>query len=68
MIHSELLDEKYRVQKKLSVESKSVKEYLKNSHQAAKAIAKKHGFSIKYAEIPNKSCHNRKAFEQVLKL
>ena len=40
MIESELLQEKYRVQKKLTEECKTVREYLKRSHLAAEEIAK----------------------------
>ena len=66
MINSELLDEKYRIQKKLSQESASAHEYLKKSHQAAKEIAKKYGLSLKYVKMTNKPDHSRKVFKQVL--
>ncbi len=54
MIESELLKEKYRVQKKLSEESLSIKDYLKRSHSAAKIIAESRGFTLRYIEMPNK--------------
>ena len=67
MIQTVLLKEKYRIQKKLAGESSSVQEYLENSHLAAKVIAKKYGFSLKYAEMTNKPGHKHKVFEQTLK-
>ena len=51
MIESELLQEKSRVQKKLTEECKTVREYLKRSHLAAEEIAKSHGFSLRYVEL-----------------
>jgi hypothetical protein len=54
MIESEILQEKYRVQKRLSEESSSVHDYLRRSHLAAEQIAKSHGFRIQYATLPNK--------------
>jgi len=53
MIESELLLEKYRVQRKLSAESKSIREYLAKTRIAANKVAKKYGFSPHYAEMPN---------------
>lgn len=53
MIKSELLEEKYRVQKKLAKESATVKEYLKRSHMTAEKISKQYGFSLNYIELPN---------------
>jgi hypothetical protein len=55
MIHSEILQEKNRIQAKLSRESGSVHEYLARSHLAAKEIAASYGFRLQYAEFPNKS-------------
>ena len=57
MIKSELLKEKYRVQKKLSEESSSMMDYLKRSQLAAKDIAESRGFTLRYIEKPNKSLH-----------
>ncbi len=57
MIKSELLQEKYRVQKRLAEESTTVKEYLKRSHLAAEEIAKSRGFSLRYIELPNNTIH-----------
>ena len=50
MIQSELLKEKYRIQKILSAESASVHEYLQRSHFAAKTIANSYGFSLQYVD------------------
>lgn len=55
MIHSELLEEKYRSQKKLASECSSVYEYLKRTHDTAKLIAKSYGFTLKYVDMPNKN-------------
>jgi hypothetical protein len=55
MIQSELLKEKYRIQKLLSGESASIHEYLEHSHLAAKALANSYGFPLRYVEMPNKS-------------
>lgn len=54
MIQSELLVEKYRIQKILSAQSPSVHEYLKRSQLAAKKIANSYGFSLQYIEMSNK--------------
>ncbi len=59
MIHSEILQEKDRIQAKLSGESRSVHEYLTRSHFAAKEIAASYGFRLQYAELPNKACSRR---------
>ncbi len=55
MIQSEILQEKDRVQAKLARESSSIHEYLVNAQIAAQEIAKLHGFSLKYVEVPNKT-------------
>ena len=60
MIQSELLIEKYRVQKYLSEKSVSIHEYLKQSQLAAKATANSYGFAIRYVEMPNKALHRKK--------
>ena len=54
MIQSELLKEKYRIQKLLSGESVSVHEYLEHSHLAAKALANSYGFPLRYVEMSNR--------------
>jgi len=54
MIESEILQEKYRVQKKLSEESTSVHDYLLRSHLAAEKVATSRGFRLQYATLPNK--------------
>ena len=53
MIESELLLEKYRVQRKLSLESSSIREYLAKTRLTANKVAKTYGFSLHYAQIPN---------------
>ena len=50
MFQSELLQEKYRVQKLLSEENPSAHEYLVNAHNITQEIAKLHGFSLNYVE------------------
>ena len=52
MIHSEILEEKYRVQAKLAAESTSIRDYMDRSHRAAERVAKKYGFRLKYADLP----------------
>jgi len=46
VIESELLLEKYRVQRKLSAESNSIKEYLAKTRMTAKKVAQTYGFSM----------------------
>ncbi len=57
MIKSELLEEKYRVQKKLAKESATAKEYLKRSRMTAEKVSKRYGFSLNYIELPNNGMH-----------
>ena len=57
MIESELLREKYRVQKKLAEECTTVREYLKRSHLAAEEIAKSCGFSLRYVTLPHSAIY-----------
>ncbi len=57
MIQSELLKEKYRIQKHLSEKSTSIHEYLKQSKIAAKTTANSYGFTLQYVEISNKALH-----------
>nr|VFK15505.1 MAG: hypothetical protein BECKLPF1236B_GA0070989_107910 [Candidatus Kentron sp. LPFa]VFK20880.1 MAG: hypothetical protein BECKLPF1236A_GA0070988_102797 [Candidatus Kentron sp. LPFa]VFK34562.1 MAG: hypothetical protein BECKLPF1236C_GA0070990_102813 [Candidatus Kentron sp. LPFa]VFK66318.1 MAG: hypothetical protein BECKUNK1418G_GA0071005_108712 [Candidatus Kentron sp. UNK]VFK71951.1 MAG: hypothetical protein BECKUNK1418H_GA0071006_108812 [Candidatus Kentron sp. UNK] len=52
MIHSEILEEKYRVQAKLAAESTSIRDYMERSHRAAQEAARKYGFELKYADLP----------------
>lgn len=54
MIESEILQEKYRVQKRLSEENPSIHDYLLRSHLAAEQVATSHGFRLQYATFPNK--------------
>ncbi len=63
MIYSEILQEKNRIQVKLSVESGSAHEYLIRSRLAAEEIARSYGFSFKYAELSE----NNKVSESPLK-
>jgi len=55
MIYSEILDEKDRVQTKLSDETTSVREYIERLHRAAKDVAELYGVKLKYVTLPNKS-------------
>jgi len=57
MIESELLLEKYRVQRKLSAESSSIREYLAKTRITANKVAQTYGFSLHYAQIPNLGIH-----------
>ena len=50
MVESELLQEKDRIQKKLAEDCTTIREYLKRSQLAARALAKLHGFSLQYVE------------------
>ena len=59
MIKSELLEEKYRVQKEIAKECESVKEYLERSSSVAEDIAKSYGFSIKYVNCLTKHSSGR---------
>nr|VFJ65918.1 MAG: hypothetical protein BECKDK2373C_GA0170839_11383 [Candidatus Kentron sp. DK] len=52
MIHSEILEEKYRVQAKLAAESTSIRDYMDRSQRGAEEFAKKYGFELKYADLP----------------
>jgi len=52
-IDSELLKEKYRVQKRLAEKSKTVKEYLVQTRLVADQVAKLYGFSLRYVQISN---------------
>ena len=54
MIDSEILQEKLRVQRRLSKESTSVHDYLLRSHLAAEQIAESYGIRLQYSELPNK--------------
>lgn len=58
MIYSEILQEKNRIQTKLSGESGSVHEYLIRSRLAAEEIAALYGFSLKYAELSENNIEN----------
>ena len=53
MIQSDILNEKDRIQAKLSEESASIHDYLVRSQLAAEKIAKAYGFRLRYAEMPN---------------
>lgn len=53
MIESELLLEKYRVQKRLSVASNTIEDYLAKTRLAADKVAQSYGFSLHYVQIPD---------------
>lgn len=53
MIDSEILQEKYRVQKKLAEESRSIPEYLTKIRLTANKVAEDYGVSLSYVQIPN---------------
>jgi len=55
MIESDLLLEKYRVQKKLSAESDTIGEYLAKIRLAANKVARSYGFSLRYVQTPSMS-------------
>nr|VFJ44566.1 MAG: hypothetical protein BECKFM1743A_GA0114220_1001818 [Candidatus Kentron sp. FM]VFJ53691.1 MAG: hypothetical protein BECKFM1743C_GA0114222_101279 [Candidatus Kentron sp. FM]VFK09888.1 MAG: hypothetical protein BECKFM1743B_GA0114221_1011910 [Candidatus Kentron sp. FM] len=67
MIHSEILEEKCRVQAKLAAESTSIRDYLERSHRAAQELAKEYGFEIKYADLPGtKLAMSREEIEKAI--
>nr|VFJ98674.1 MAG: hypothetical protein BECKH772A_GA0070896_101449 [Candidatus Kentron sp. H]VFJ98922.1 MAG: hypothetical protein BECKH772B_GA0070898_101469 [Candidatus Kentron sp. H]VFK03725.1 MAG: hypothetical protein BECKH772C_GA0070978_101429 [Candidatus Kentron sp. H] len=67
MIHSEILEEKYRVQAKLAAESTSIRDYLERSHIGAQQFAKEYGFEIKYADLPGtKLAMSKEAIEKAI--
>jgi len=51
MRDSEILNEKHRIQTKLSSESTSIHDYFVRSHVAAEEIAGSYGFRLKYVEV-----------------
>jgi len=53
MIRSEILQEKDKIQARLSEECSSIHDYLANSRLAAEKVAESYGFSLRYAELPN---------------
>nr|VFJ44557.1 MAG: hypothetical protein BECKFM1743A_GA0114220_1001815 [Candidatus Kentron sp. FM]VFJ53674.1 MAG: hypothetical protein BECKFM1743C_GA0114222_101276 [Candidatus Kentron sp. FM]VFK09884.1 MAG: hypothetical protein BECKFM1743B_GA0114221_101197 [Candidatus Kentron sp. FM] len=52
MIHSEILEKKYRFQAKRAAECDSIDDYIERSRIGARRFAKKYGFEIKYANLP----------------
>ena len=60
MIKSEILEEKYRVQSKLSKECGPVHEYLEQSKLAAEKAASVYGFDLHYVQLPNNTPHTSK--------
>nr|VFK15500.1 MAG: hypothetical protein BECKLPF1236B_GA0070989_10798 [Candidatus Kentron sp. LPFa] len=68
MIHSEILEEKYRVQAMLAAESTSIRDYLERSHREAQEVAKKYGFEIKYADLSGtKLAMDKEAIQKAIK-
>lgn len=57
MLYSELLEEKYRVQKKLAEKYTTIKEYLEQSRLAAAEVEKSHGILLRYTELPKNVMH-----------
>lgn len=55
MIISEILNEKYSVQKRLVKKCKSIHEFFDKSYESAELMAKKYGIKLKYEKLPNKS-------------
>lgn len=53
MYTNELLEEKYRVQKKLSEEAKDVHDYLMRAEEAVKQIEEKYGIQFKRISPPS---------------
>jgi hypothetical protein len=53
MIDHEILEEKYRIQKKLATESISIHDYLARAQQSARQISKVYGFPLQYTSLPN---------------
>lgn len=68
MIYSEILDEKDRVQAKLSEESASIHEYMRRSRCAAKEIAESYGVELKYVTLPNKTLQRTRQRREPLSL
>ncbi len=54
MIINEILKEKYRVQKKLSHQCRTMHEYFDKSRERAKAIEKEFGIQLKYKKCPTR--------------
>jgi len=54
MIRSEILQEKDKIQARLSEESSSIHDYLVKSHRAAEKTAESYGFILRYAELPDR--------------
>ena len=54
MIINEILKEKYRVQKKLSHQCRTMHEYFDKSREGAKAIEKEFGIQLNYKKCPTR--------------
>ncbi len=55
MTRSEILQEKDKTQARLSEECTSIHDYFVKSHIAAEKAAETYGFTLKYAEMPNRA-------------
>lgn len=54
MIVSEILKEKYKVQKRLSEECGSASAYLAKAHSAVEEMPRSRGITLHYAKMPNR--------------
>ena len=54
MTRSEILQEKDKTQARLTEECTSIHDYFVKSHIAAEKAAERYGFTLKYAEMPNR--------------
>ena len=52
MITNEILQEKYRVQKKLSEGCTDIHDYFDKAHQAAELLSQQYGIKLKYEGFP----------------
>ncbi len=55
MITNEILNEKYRVQRRLSASCKNIHDYFEKSHKSASSLLQKRGIQLKYTRLPNKT-------------
>ena len=54
MIKNDLLIEKFKVQKRLSVDSIDIHDYFRKTHESVKLLCQKYGISFNYQKLPNK--------------
>jgi len=55
MITNEILNEKYRVQRRLSASCKNIHDYFEKSHKSAVSLLQRRGIQLKYTRLPNKT-------------